>query len=48
VLAGLVADGETFVAGAKHVDRGYAGFDDALRALGAEVSRTRVADPAYA
>jgi UDP-N-acetylglucosamine 1-carboxyvinyltransferase len=48
VLAGLVADGETFVAGASHVDRGYAGFDTALRSLGADVTRTRVADPAYA
>jgi UDP-N-acetylglucosamine 1-carboxyvinyltransferase len=47
VLAGLVAEGETFVAGAKHVDRGYAGFDTALRALGADVTRTRVEDPAY-
>jgi UDP-N-acetylglucosamine 1-carboxyvinyltransferase len=47
VLAGLVADGETFVAGAQHVDRGYAGFDTALRELGADVTRTRVADPAY-
>jgi UDP-N-acetylglucosamine 1-carboxyvinyltransferase len=48
VLAGLVADGETFVSGASHVDRGYAGFDTALRQLGADVTRTRVADPAYA
>jgi UDP-N-acetylglucosamine 1-carboxyvinyltransferase len=48
VLAGLVADGETFVVGASHIDRGYAGFDTALRALGADVTRTRVADPAYA
>src|SRR5689334_12588214 len=27
VLAGLVAYGETFVGGARHVERGYAGFD---------------------
>ncbi len=48
VLAGLVADGETFVSGARHIDRGYAGMDSALRALGAEVTRTRIPDPAYA
>ena len=34
VLAGLVADGVTTVSGAHHVDRGYAGFDEALRGLG--------------
>jgi UDP-N-acetylglucosamine 1-carboxyvinyltransferase len=48
VLAGLVADGETLVTGARHIDRGYAGMDAALRALGADVTRTRIADPAYA
>jgi UDP-N-acetylglucosamine 1-carboxyvinyltransferase len=46
VLAGLVADGETVVAGAAHVDRGYAAMDVTLRALGADV--TRVAAPQYA
>ena len=48
VLAGLVAEGETLVAGARHVDRGYAGMDAALRGLGADVVRTRLPDPAYA
>ena len=49
VIAGLVADGvTTVVAGALHVDRGYAGFDAALRGLGAEVTRARMPDPAYA
>jgi UDP-N-acetylglucosamine 1-carboxyvinyltransferase len=46
VLAGLVADGETVVSGARHVDRGYAEMDHALRALGADV--TRVQQPASA
>jgi UDP-N-acetylglucosamine 1-carboxyvinyltransferase len=46
VLAGLVADGETLVAGAKHVDRGYAQMDVALRALGADI--TRVVQPEFA
>src|ERR687886_1553810 len=44
----VLADGETTVAGARHIDRGYAGMDLALRALGADVSRPHVADPAYA
>jgi UDP-N-acetylglucosamine 1-carboxyvinyltransferase len=39
VLAGLVAEGVTEVAGAHHVDRGYAGFVDTLVALGADVRR---------
>lgn len=39
VLAGLVADGITFVEGAYHVDRGYPMFAEQLRALGADVSR---------
>ena len=45
---GLIADGETSVVGARHIDRGYAGMDDALRALGADITRTRIPDPAYA
>lgn len=39
VLAGLVADGTTYVEGAYHVDRGYPKFADQLRALGADVTR---------
>lgn len=39
VLAGLVAEGETVVGGAQHVDRGYADFAGRLRALGADVDR---------
>lgn len=42
VVAGLVADGVTYVSGAEHVDRGYAGFVDDLVALGAEVIREPV------
>jgi len=39
VLAGLVADGETTVHEVHHIDRGYAGFVDDLRRLGADVAR---------
>ncbi len=39
VLAGLVAEGETEVAGAHHVDRGYEDLAAALASLGAHVSR---------
>jgi len=37
VLAGLVADGETVVTGARHLDRGYQDLGPTLRALGADV-----------
>lgn len=39
VLAGLVADGVTEVRDGFHIDRGYAGFAEQLRALGADVRR---------
>ena len=39
VLAGLVADGETVVTGARHLDRGYEDFPAMLRSLGADVER---------
>lgn len=39
VLAGLVAQGETSVYGVSHIDRGYAGFVEVLRSLGADISR---------
>jgi UDP-N-acetylglucosamine 1-carboxyvinyltransferase len=39
VLAGLVAEGETEVSGAHHVDRGYEDLAGSLRSLGARVSR---------
>ena len=38
-LAGLVADGVTYVSDVVHVDRGYPGFDEQLRGLGADVTR---------
>lgn len=39
VLAGLVAEGVTVVHDAFHIDRGYAGFSEQLRALGAQIVR---------
>jgi UDP-N-acetylglucosamine 1-carboxyvinyltransferase len=39
VLAGLVADGETVVADAHHVDRGYEDLAGKLASLGAKVIR---------
>lgn len=39
VLAGLVAEGTTTVHEVHHIDRGYAGFVEALQGLGAQVTR---------
>ncbi|MGD0881086.1 MAG: UDP-N-acetylglucosamine 1-carboxyvinyltransferase [Acidimicrobiales bacterium] len=39
VLAGLVADGETVVSDAHHIDRGYEDLDGKLASLGANVVR---------
>ena len=39
VVAGLAADGATEVGDVHHIDRGYEGFTDALRGLGADVRR---------
>jgi UDP-N-acetylglucosamine 1-carboxyvinyltransferase len=39
VLAGLVAEGETVITDAHHVDRGYEDLDGKLRSLGAHVVR---------
>ena len=39
VLAGLVAEGQTEVSGAAHIDRGYEDLAGALRSLGAQVHR---------
>jgi UDP-N-acetylglucosamine 1-carboxyvinyltransferase len=39
VVAGLRAEGETIVAGADHIDRGYEHFVAKLRGIGAEVER---------
>jgi UDP-N-acetylglucosamine 1-carboxyvinyltransferase len=39
IVAGLVADGETIVSGAGHLDRGYEDMAAKLQALGADVRR---------
>jgi UDP-N-acetylglucosamine 1-carboxyvinyltransferase len=38
VLAGLVAEGETLVTGARHIDRGYEDLVGDLTSLGAKVT----------
>jgi len=45
VLAGLVAEGRTVVTDIHHIDRGYEGFVEKLRSLGASVRRVDVTDP---
>ena len=42
VLAGLAADGETVVADAHHIDRGYEDLPGSWRSLGADVTRAEV------
>lgn len=44
VLAGLVADGETFVRNLQFIDRGYENFEQTLRSLGARIERVAVGD----
>ena len=39
VVAGLAAEGTTTISGVHHIDRGYDGFVDTLRALGATIDR---------
>jgi UDP-N-acetylglucosamine 1-carboxyvinyltransferase len=41
VLAGLAAEGETVMSRVYHLDRGYAGFEKKLKALGADIKRVR-------
>ena len=45
VLAGLVADGITEVGHVYHIDRGYPGFAEQLRGLGARIERVTLPDP---
>ncbi len=39
VIAGLIAEGNTYVHNIEHIDRGYEGFEKKLRGLGAEIRR---------
>jgi UDP-N-acetylglucosamine 1-carboxyvinyltransferase len=43
VLAGLIGSGETEVSALRHLDRGYEGFVDKLKGLGADVEVTMAA-----
>ena len=42
VLAGLVADGDTYVTALHHLDRGYERFEEKLRNAGADLERVRL------
>jgi UDP-N-acetylglucosamine 1-carboxyvinyltransferase len=44
VVAGLAAEGETVVADAEHIDRGYEDLAGRLRSLGAHVSSVTTND----
>jgi UDP-N-acetylglucosamine 1-carboxyvinyltransferase len=44
VLAGLMADGETTVVNAEHINRGYEGFVEKLAGLGASIRREVIDD----
>src|SRR5699024_12386302 len=39
ILAGLVAEGTTYVTELKHIDRGYVDLHGKLKALGADIKR---------
>ncbi|MEG2459244.1 MAG: UDP-N-acetylglucosamine 1-carboxyvinyltransferase [Raoultibacter sp.] len=44
VLAGICAEGETQVHNIAHIDRGYEGYVDKLKALGARIARVTIGD----
>jgi len=48
VMAGLRAEGVTEVADVFHIDRGYPGFIEQMRSLGAEIERVTVPDDTMA
>ena len=41
VIAGLCAKGQTVINGIKHMDRGYEGFEEKFRSLGADIKRIK-------
>lgn len=45
VLAGCIAEGTTVVDRIYHIDRGYEGIEDKLRALGANIERIKANKP---
>ncbi len=47
VIAGLVADGATFVDSIHHIDRGYEDYVGKLRALGADIERVPAQDLSF-
>ena len=47
VLAGLVAEGETWIDRVYHIDRGYEKIEEKLRAVGAEIERIKGKESQY-
>ena len=41
LLAGLAAEGETWIDRVYHIDRGYEKIEEKLRAVGAEIERVK-------
>ncbi|MEE8717399.1 MAG: UDP-N-acetylglucosamine 1-carboxyvinyltransferase [Coriobacteriales bacterium] len=45
VIAGLIADGVTYVSGTRHIKRGYERFVEKLRSVGAKCEHVDIPDP---
>lgn len=48
LIAALCAQGVTHIEDIQHIERGYENVEDKLRALGADIKRSHVSDPAVA
>lgn len=44
IVAGLVADGNTYITNIKHIDRGYENIEDKFNQLGASIKRVKFED----
>ncbi|EYE87413.1 UDP-N-acetylglucosamine 1-carboxyvinyltransferase [Fervidicella metallireducens AeB] len=44
IVAGLVADGNTYITNIKHIDRGYENIEDKFNKLGASIKRVKFED----
>ena len=48
LIAALCAQGVTHIEDIQHIERGYENVEEKLRALGADIKRVHIADPAVA